>query len=420
MRKALSIGIALMLCVTLLFGCGGNSEPAETRAPAVQTNVAKPLTQEVLDALPVASADMTVDELRQLCMDFMRYQVRIAWTPSKKFTFYSASTFVGLSAGNIYGGMPYISLASGSLYNFMHFYDERNGMLDIDALEALKQPMAEVIANQCSGSAYWAWSRVSNSLTWEYTYEMFPSRGCIHVGDYYIDPEITNYKEPVVLDTRDMCKENGEQTMFKAYALLQPADGVIYYRGKSGGHTMMISSKPVVVYKADGVTIDGSKSYVTILDQTLARTTSKQENGILMDGFGNEDKKFTFAKLFERGSLPFTIPEFIGQDPVEKANVSASHTADTVKVDELSQMKITSNYPMSYTTITVKNDKGKELFSEHLYTCGLNVYEFTPVDASVTNLDGLRELADGKNTIEITARVGTGEVLTAYSGKLTK
>ena len=30
------------------------------------------------------------------------------------------------------------------------------------------------------------------------------------------------------------------------------------------------------------------------------------------------------------------------------------------------------------------------------------------------------ELANGKNTVEITARIGAGEVLTAYTGKLVK
>ncbi len=349
----------------------------------------------------------------------MRYQNRIAWTPSKKLIFYSGDTFVGLSEGKVYGGMPYIIGGRGSLYNFMHYYDESNGMLDVDVLETLKQPWEKLAANVCSSAVYWAWSRVSNSLSFEYTYDMFPDRGCIHVGDYYIDPEIKSYKYPVELDTRDMVKENGEQRMFEAYALLQPSDGIIYFRGSSGGHVMLASTKPVVIRKTDG-TIDGSKSYIKILDQTLARNPSKQENGITIDGFGNEDAKFSFAKLFERGALPFTIPEFLGTDPVEKAEVSASHTKDTVNMSELSAMEITANYPISYTTITVKDSAGKALFTQHLYTCDLNVYKFAPIGSAIIDTATLQSLADGKNTIEITARIGTGEVLTAYSGKLVK
>ncbi len=417
MKKTISLILAILSLMMLCVGCGGNSEPVETRAPAVQTDVAKPLTQEVLDALPIASSDMTVDELRQLCVDFMRYQNSIAWTPSKKFVYKNGDKFDAWAPGSVMGGMPYITLGSGSLYNFMHFYDERNGMLDIDAIEALKQPMREVVTNQCSGATYWAWARVSNSVTYEYTNTMFAEHGCIPIGGYYIDPERKDFKYPTAIDTRDVCKENGDQKMFRAYTKLLPGDGLVHFFGASGGHVMMASSKPVVVYDENG-NIDGSKSYITILDQTFSSHWYDQENGVQKNTFGGVDDKRTFKKLYNDGYLPFTIPEFVGENPVEKAEISASHTADTVKVDELSQMKITSNYPMSYTTITVKNAKGKVLFSEHLYTCGLNIYEFTPVDATVTNLDGLREFADGKNKIEITARVGTGEILVAYSGKL--
>ncbi len=65
MKRTISILLAILSLAMLFTGCAnGNVEPTETTAPAVKTDVAKPLTQADLDALPVASSEMTVDEQR--------------------------------------------------------------------------------------------------------------------------------------------------------------------------------------------------------------------------------------------------------------------------------------------------------------------------------------------------------------------
>ncbi len=415
MKRTISILLALLSMLMLLVGCGGGSTPKEE--PAVKTNVAKPFTMAELDALPIMNPNMSVDELRQIVVDFMRYQNSIPWTPSKQFNYHNGDKPNSWPVGSVGGGMPYITMASGSLYNFMHFYDERNGMLDVEAIEALKQPMSEVIANQCSGSTIWAWNRVSNSLKADYTTFMFEANGYIPLplGMDYYDPSVSAFNFPTLIDTSQTCIEYGEQKMYEGYAALQPADGMVRFLGARGGHVIMASCKAVVVKNADG-TINGDKSYVTILDQTFSKHTTIQENGIKIDTLGSVDDKRSFKELFDAGCIPFTIPEFIGLDPVEKSEISTNHTKDTITYNELSSVKITSNYAISYATFTVKNSKGKVLYSEHVYTCAQQLLEFKPFNGLVLDTKLLRELADGKNTMEITARIGTGEVLTVFSG----
>ncbi len=418
MKRIICIVLSVLSLLTVCVGCGGDG--AGATKPAAKTDVVKPLTMAEIDAIPVVSPDMTVDQLREIVCTFMRYQNSIAWTPSKEFDYfrnYDKTILASWPAGSVIGGMPYIQMGSGSLYNFMHFYVERNGMLDIEAIEALKQPMSEVIANQCSGSTIWAWNRVSNSLKGDYSYDMVEANNYLPLplGFNYFDESIASFKFPALVDSAKTCKDYGEQTIYEGYACLQPADGLVHFLGERGGHVMMASCKAVVVKKPDG-TIDGSKSYVTILDQTFTKHTSVQSNGIKIDTLGGVDTKKTFKKLFDDGYLPFTIPEFVGLDPVEKPETTSSHTKETMTYDELSVMKVKSNYAISYATITVKDNKGKEIYSENVYTCRQQLLEFKPFDALVLDTAKLRSLANGKNTIEITVRVGTGELLTMFSG----
>ena len=417
MKKIICLLLVVLSLTSVFAGCGGGNG-SETIAPAAKTNVAKPLTMAEIDAIPIVRSDMTVDELREIVTTFMRYQNSLAWTPSKKFDYMNGERANSWPVGSVVGGMPYITLGSGSLYNFMHFYDERNGMLDIEAIEALKQPMFEIVTNQCSGSTIWAWNRVSNSLKSDYTTYMFEANGYIPLplGMNYYDESVTSFKFPELIDTAQTCIDYGEQKIYEGYAALQPADGLVHFLGERGGHVMMASCKAVVVYKEDGVTIDGDKSYVTILDQTFSKHTTVQSNGIKIDTLGGVDSKKTFKKLFDGGYLPFTIPEFIGLDPVEAPVTTCTHTKDTMTYKELEVMKVNSNYAISYATVTVKNAKGKELYSQHVYTCEQQLYEFKPFNSLVLDTTLLRSLANGKNTIEITVRVGSGELVTVFSG----
>ncbi len=417
MKKTISIILTILSIVTLFAGCGGGSEPAETREPAVETKVAKPMSLAEFNALPVANANMTEDELRNIIVTFMRYQNSFAWTPSEKWSYYNDETFVLMAPGIVYGGLPYITLRQGNIYNMLNYYDDRNGMVDSGAIKAMKQDWTKVIGNQCSGSPYWAWSRVSNCLRYVYSSTMLPQNGCIAVGPYKLDPNIQNFKLEDV-DTRKVCEQNGEQIMYQSYAAMKPGDGIIYtYGAAGGGHVIMNSGVPNIVYNEDG-TINGQKSTTTWLDQALTTKLYPQENGVNKSTFGNVDETYTFEKLYKLGCLPWTLPEFVGQDDIEKGEATVANKPESVTVDDLSKMDVNTNYAISYNQVVIKDKKGKELYKNWTYSCGMNVFSMKAVSSDALNLDDLKALAGNGNTVEISTRISTGEVFVVYSGKL--
>lgn len=408
MRKATALIILLVLLLSMV-ACG---EPSGETVETTNLLVANPLVKDRLSRIPVATGEMTVQQLRKICLDFMRLQISFGWTPTVDFSYTNKKKSITIPADKVIGGMPYISQSQGSIYNFLTFYNEEDGTFDAAFAMSLRQPYMKVIANQCSGSAYWAWARVSNRVRYMKTASMLGINGCIPVGDYYIDPDIRDFGTDKVA-TKDICAANGRQVMFASYAKLQMADGAVHYN--SGGHVMMVALDPTVVYK-DDKTIDGEKSYVTFLEQTSAFTEDTQSNGKPISIQGGINKVLTFEKLFTSGYLPFTIPEFLGTDPVEKAEVSTNLPKNGVYMETLSTLTVRSNYPISYVTVTVKDRNGEAIYGCHIYTMTLNVYDFAPIKAEYINLEELSAFANGLHTVEISATVGTGETLTAYSG----
>ena len=43
-----------------------------------------------------------------------------------------------------------------------------------------------------------------------------------------------------------------------------------------------------------------------------------QSNGVALRPLGTIDRKVTFKELLDKGYIPFTVKEFIGEDPVEE------------------------------------------------------------------------------------------------------
>ncbi len=421
MKRTLSIILAILSFTMILTGCGGGSEPTETREPAVPTNVANPMTFEEFNSLPIANENMTEDERRALVINYMRYQNSFAWTPSEKLSYHNKDYFVMLAPGTVYGGCPYRTQTKGSIYNILNYYDDRNGMVDTAKMSSMKQDWIVVICNVCSTSPYWAWGRVSNSVKGSYTYTFIPYNNYITVGPYYMDPAINDTDNGLKkIGSDNICKENGEQIMYQSYAAMKPADGLVWvYNDGSGGHAIMNSSIPNVVKNDDG-TINGRRSTITFLDQALWFTSYPQENGITKKTFGNVDETYTFEKLYNLGALPFTIPELVGTEPIEKGEASVTYQEESVTVDMLTKMDVKTNYPISYNQIVIKDKKGKELYKNWTYSANFNIYTLRAVTSAALDLDELKALAGNGNTVEISTRISTGEVITVYSGKLSE
>ena len=419
MKRVLALILVLLLLGTLC-ACGGGSNtettPETTLAPAVETKVAEPLTWEKINSLPIANDSMSEDELRQLCMDFMEMTMLFPWTPSDplNFTPINGSDKVTkiFVPGEVYGGPPYIAGTMGNIYTMMEYYDERNGMLDLSGgMDTLRQ-----FCNQCSGSTFWAWNRVCNKITYNGTTNALQHNGCIRVGPYTYDDNIMDmYREQV--STKQICQTNGLDTMYESYALLKPADGIVnFYSG--AGHVRMVFAEANVVRDANGK-INGGLSTITYTDQDGLWYQHTQPDGSPYEHVGGYKIEITFFQLFNDGYLPFTFAEFIGADPVEKSETTIDYTGDTITTAQLMKANISSNYSISDVTIVIKDKNGKQVFRN--MAPAYKAQNAIPVPTARVEWAYSLELenyADGKHTVEISARIGTGEKPVVYTGTL--
>ena len=319
--------------------------------------------KERLAAIPLAHPDMTEDELRQICVDFINLQSEFPYMLPYDVDGYVSSQKKDrtLRKGIVHAGTPYITVGSGSLYRIAEFYDEKTGMISADA-DILK--VGRLFGNACSGSASISWSRVINSAEIGYTMHMCASRGCIPLGDIKYDFSIPGFvskkKDPNGWSCRRVCDDNGEQVMFEAYALTKPADGAV-----NDGHVRMFTKLPTVVRNEDG-TINGDESYV-IMGEQVCYTSNP--NHIRIDADGNHyiaqgcvDIKYSFKNLFDTGYIPYTFAEFLGTKKVDLAEVWVSEKKDEYTAEDITGLKVSANYNISDIFFTVTDANGEVVY----------------------------------------------------------
>lgn len=422
MKKIASLFLTICLLGSLC-ACGNNasSTPETTLAPAVKTNVAKPLTWADIDAIPIANNDMSEEELRQLCLDFMDMMMTFTWTPSEQVDMINTEkdpekvvkTFY---PDKVYGGTPYLTSRCGNLYTAMEFYDERNGMLDLSGgMDTLN-----LFGNQCSSSTFWAWSRVCASAEHTSTATINETYGCLRVGPYTYDETIGQDPNGYYVEgcgTDIICAQNGMQTMFESYALVKPADGIV---SSTQAHVQMIAGTPNVVRDAAG-NIDGRQSTVAYTDQDGQYYPATQVDGTAYEHVGGNKIVVSFADLYMKHYIPFTFAELNKTKPVEKSEIKMSCTGEAINLAQLSAATVTCNYSISDLTIVVKDENGKQVYRKltPMYY-GDSVKQKNVNVSKAANAFELTEFADGKHTIEISARIGTGEKPVIYTGILQK
>lgn len=394
MKRLFTLLLAVLM---LLCGCANH--------------VPKPLTQADIDAIPIATADMTEDQLRQIVLDFFRLQLSFQWTPVEDFeyTIVCYEEDRSMKAGTVYAGLPYQGgLGNGNLYIAMEYYDEKTGQLSCGDMQW--QDLTKLLGNQCFSSPAWAWARVVNSNKSYLATESTHANGYLIVGNYQY--KTTKWTEHTGF-TRDVCKENGEQVMFESYALVKPADGL--NRRCEASHTRMVAEYPVVVRNADG-TINGEESYVLYMDQgsTWKEHTTDDGTAVLLQG--NLSKKATFTDLYKKYYIPFTFAEFLGTDPVEPAE-AALDLPPQATVSQLATGTLKTNYAISYVKVTVTDEKGKQCYQITEPTYQSDIREMFL--GKIVDLSQISTLAEGQTlTMTVQVRVGTGQLLTAYEGTI--
>lgn len=433
MKKILALTLAL-LAILSLCACGGETAPQETQP----TEPAKDYSQyagivhdtktwyDTLMAMPIASPDMTEQELRQLCSDAFRMNQTFTWTPttdiSYSFTLLERTSEVFLPKGIAYAGMFYCNnVAKGNVWKALEYYDHETGALDI---EAMGDEMLNIMSSACAKGCEWAWARISNStgLQTMSSYNQHNSR-VTPVGPY--DYPVGQYSFGSGDATLQIIALNGEDVMYQSLSEMKMADGLY---SSSSYHVIMCASDPVVVRNGAGE-IDPNQSYVLCHEQDAigSKTENKnyqQENGVTMRPLGTVDNKYTFKELLEKGYIPFTIPELAGTDPVEVGDAWIGKSEDNrlengadITLSELRTLKLYTNYALCVACVDVKDADGNVVasFTPQVETAPST---FSILASVVFSEEKLAPYADGKHTVTVSVRMGNGELKEALTTTL--
>ena len=384
------------------------------------------LTREKIEAFPIKNKNMSVRELRQLCVDFFKFSKTALWICDHDVDYIrnAAGTQDKMEEGKVYGGLPYIGLGTGNVYRTLDYMDE-NGVVNISGVinrkkfnKAYGRNLWRNFGNQCANGAYVGWARVIHSADYNGSPAMLQANGFLRVGPYTYPDDLKVLKKEY--NSVAICQENGAETMFASYAALEIADGLNNFT--TAGHVIMCTVAPVVVKNADG-SINGEESYICITEQ--AQKWTEQENA-LGDKFlmkPSVDKKMTFEKLYEKGYLPFTFAEFHGR-AVEDTWCKFSLAGDTVTDRELFASHITANYGILDAYATVTDDEGKEIY-KHAVRClesncrDLAFVRFAADPAEHNNVETWGKLpVSGEFGLKLEVQLGTGERPVVYEGKL--
>lgn len=405
--------------------------PRETVSETEETypKITSPLTWERIQAIPVATQEMTVDELRQICVDYMRLMLSFRWTPDRTLAYRIETEMhnnkpMEFQKGTVFAGIPYRAGtnagSSGNLYTFMEIYDPESGVLRTEGLTT--DQVTAMISNHCSSSCYWAWSRVINTMQ-AYSLKterqglvngrMVKSCGFLPVGPYTYG-NVSNWSDGD--GTRAVAEANGAQVMFASYAAVRPADGCIQLYPKNtthANHVRMFATRPEVAYLPDG-TIDGDNSFAVILEQGSSPTRIVDEDGTEIFVEGGIDRRVSFRTLYEHSYLPFTFAEFLGTDPVEKATVTftSKKGEDVTTLEGLRFATLDCNYPISSVTVTATDASGKEIYRRNAHPGTIGTFSY---DLYLSLTLTVLSMEKKGNRIRITTRVGTGEEFVLYT-----
>ena len=320
-----------------------------------------------------AEEEAILEERRQTVMDYMRESISLLWRSDKTFTYSLGNTerdqgkSFTIVEGRLYRGLPYV-YAAGTQDSFLEYADgepDENGIYTITGLEATAlnyESYGGRVGNDCSGAVTNAWSQVSTTVAASTSSGCSPYFGVVPVGNYLFNAPI-NPSTNRVLDTKVVVETNGQQTMFEAYAMLQPADAAYHqeYPSTKGNHIRMVSRVHVERNK-DG-TIDGANSYIIMLEQTRNltsnnTTTTHPVTGETIYVIGGIDRKYTFNSLFNDHYIPVTVAELRDPTPVEETWVADS-LEEPASIENLFTGNISSNRYTDAVKITIYNENGE-------------------------------------------------------------
>ena len=376
--------------------------------------------------------DPVLTARRDAAEAYMRKMATVLWRTDKdllytisgdtKPEYAESSKQYKLVAGRIYSGIPY-SYSGASEANWLDMAGEPDskGVYTISGLtwQAVSGLSIDArLGNDCSSAVERSWQSFGSSIPLKSTNVMTADNGFLRVG---------NYESPndVLAATEEICRKNGEQTMYEAYALTKKADAVVN-RTATGGHAMMIVSNRVV-RKADG-SIDGYASVITILDQTGG--AFMKEEKVYREDIGadvyttiRQDVSYRYRDLYEAGYLPVTCKELV--DPAPIAEPSFSDSVAMPKAETLFTGTISSNRALDGVTVTIKDASGavvQECLARPIRSTVFGFYMSQFLSDTPEQLKGsvdLSKLSAGTYRCTVTARTVSGETFTARDFEFT-
>lgn len=336
--------------------------------------------------------------------------------------------------------------------------------------------------NQCSVGAFGGWGRVINSASFGYTNAMNVYNGFIPVGcyaygyehqdktydmtqiDYFgvkTDNNPTGYDIPDIIS--GLLQERGRNGLYDCYAMMKPADCLV-----NTGHVIMVKSVDIVRWK-DG-SINPNESKVVVLEQWEAWGQQTKKSGQAYKVQGGINTGYSFATLQEKNYIPFTFAELL--DPADQQDKKHLDFYDTFKdklvsvkncyaalpykaedtgagiepaviystldksegtlsFAEFKGMSVAANYGVSDVFVIVRDKDGNQLLKNIHRTEHPKDREVSMLDNKSTweqgeggklldLTDGVKALAGGENTIEISVQLTNGDQFCAFHGALTQ
>lgn len=427
--KMTLLSVLLLCTVAGFIGCGNQgSGIATTTEPAQAAEETQPAKKEL-----TPEEEAILQQRRDTAENYMRESLTVLWRPSESLVYGLAArdngTQLFLIEGRLYQGVPY-AYGCGTKDSFLEYAAEPDEYgiytisgLDAEALDYGKQGAR--IGNDCSSILTSAWSLIGTSFTTTMSGTMTQDYGVIPVGDYDFCPTISPETNRIT-DTSVATAKNGALKMYEAYAQLQKADCVFRQAPGGSNHSMMIVDVHVEYL---GDMVDGTKSYVTVLEQTRSNfvktvTTSHPELDEKVYVIGGVDKIYTFAQLFSSTYLPVTVKELRDPSPVEDAWVKDSETDPGI--DKLFTGIISSNMYIDSVYITITDSEGNVVQevagrAKRRYNKEFDLSRFTTeLPGSMKGSVDLGLLETGSYSCKVVARLTTNQTFTVRDFQFTK
>lgn len=327
-----------------------------------------------------------ISDLRAYVVEQFRAMATIAWTPSEAFGKYEV--------GKTYYGLPWVNHYDASLMEF-----EASLVDGVYTGGTTSTTILGVDLISCITGVY---GLVEPAFSFVEAKSMLSAlregnQGLVPVGNY--DPNKT-------------AAENGEQTMYEAYALLQPGDVVV----ANSTFALMITGTTKVVRNEDG-TINGDESEIY-----ATQPDNSNQNGWY-------DRICTFNELYtglktssgtrpERFCYPATIPSLVTADAQgeEKDKLEAA-TLTLTGAENVNLLRdgkltgtLTSNYRIYKIVAELVGEDGVAFQTICVYPQNVTTNDGPMLsksyDLSQLNLD-IASLEQGTYTLTLSAHVAT-------------